>query len=33
MSFVPGITLKGKSWVPNEDIIGALIPHGESYTI
>ena len=33
MSYNPGITLAGKSWVPNEDIVGALIPHGESYTI
>jgi len=33
MSWVPSVMISGKSWVPDQDINGILIPHGEAFTI
>jgi len=33
MSYTPSLKIFGKSWCAGKDINGALIPHGESYTI
>ena len=33
MSWRPCTEYWAKSWVPNQDIQGCLIPHGEAYTL
>ncbi|CAD8110027.1 unnamed protein product [Paramecium primaurelia] len=33
VSKIPSVNIWAKSWVPNEDITGVLIPHGEAYSI
>jgi homospermidine synthase len=32
-SWVPSNRIWAKTWVPNEEVSGMLIPHGEAYTI
>jgi homospermidine synthase len=32
-SWVPSNRIWAKSWVPDEEISGMLIPHGEAYSI
>lgn len=33
MSWIPSIFVSAKSWLPDHDIEGLLIPHGESFSI
>lgn len=33
VSTKPSVNTWAKSWVPNQDITGVLIPHGEAYSI
>lgn len=33
MSFSPSVKFWAKTWLPNQEIVGSLVPHGEAYSI